>query len=92
MSLNESLNRIFESRQFETGVKAVFFVVWLVSGIAGIYPIPNATLRSQWAYGMVFGLLFMSMSTRIAVEIIKFLCAKSPRIDSFVERHWGEEK
>ena len=92
MSFNENMNKIFESKQFATCVKVLVALIWIESGLVSIFPLPDATLRSQWAFGLLFGLLFTSMSTWILSEIIQFLCAKSPRINSFVERRWGDEK
>jgi len=92
MSFNENMNKIFESKQFATCVKVFASLIWIESGLVSIFPLPNATLRSQWAFGFLFGMLFMSMSTWVLSEIIQILCAKSPRINSFVERHWSDGK
>ena len=92
MSFNDFLNKVFESKQFATAVTIMAALIWLISGVSAFFPIPDATLRSQWMFGYLFGLLFVSMSTWIVSGIIKFLCTKSPIIDSFVERHWGKIK
>jgi len=88
MSFNESLNKIVESKQFATAGAIMAASIWLIAGLGAVFPIPNATLRSQWAFGFLFGMLFMSMSTWILSGIIKFLCEKSPRFESFLGKHF----
>jgi len=89
MSFNESLNKIVESKQFATTSTIMVASIWLITGLGAVFPMPNATLRSQWAYGYLFGLLFMSMSTWILAGIIKFLCVKSPIFEAFVDKHFS---
>ena len=92
MSVEDYMNKVFESKTFAVLVKTVVLITWIISGTSYIFPLPNATLRSQWVFGVLFGILFTSMMTWIVSGVIRFLCSKSSRFDAFVEKHWSSDE
>jgi len=74
MNINEKINKTAESNKFRNMIKMCFVGVWVISGLLFVYPMQSTDIsRTQWVYGFVFGLLFMSMTKYVIGTIIEYV-------------------
>jgi len=83
------IDKFFESKTFKQIVQITMLILWAICGVAGFYIIPGTDLKSQWAYGFLFGVGFLVGSKLIATKLFWLLYNNIHSFRKHVQTHWG---